>query len=754
MKENKNRLDSQLWHACAGSMVQMPSVNSKVFYFPQGHAEHASGNVDFRSCHRVPAYIPCRVSTIKFMADPETDEVFTKMRLVPVNGNEADFDESEVVGMNGSDNPDKPSSFAKTLTQSDANNGGGFSVPRYCAETIFPRLDYSADPPVQAILAKDVHGETWKFRHIYRGTPRRHLLTTGWSTFVNRKKLVAGDSIVFLRAENGDLCIGIRRAKRGIDGAPEMPSLWNPAGGSCVMPYGVSDFTREDENRLTRTGSGNAGRNLIGKGRVKPESVIEAATLAANGKPFEVVYYPRASTPEFCVKASLVKAALQIRWRSSMRFKMAFETEDSSRISWFLGTVSSVQVVDPIYWPDSPWRLLQVIWDEPDLLQNVKHVSPWLVELVSDMPTIHLSPFSPPRKKLRLPQHPDFLLDGQLPLSAFSSNLILGSSNPFGCLLDNTPARMQGARHAQYGLSISDHQLSKLQSNLFPVGFMPLDRASLHTGTSNLIITKPGNNENVSRMLSMGNSNQASKRNNNKAGQFVLFGRPILTEQQISLSRSGGTVSPIRTGNISSGGNEDKIGNTFDGPVSALNQHDAPKHSLCEGFHSELNSETGHCKVFMESEDVGRTLDISLLSSYEELYKKLENMFNVDSSEMLTHVVYWDVTGAVQKLGDKPFSDFMKTARRLKIFADSKNNNPPTAEISGVFSDMFLENLSLEYPYLVLYLLESFQRPVWSFGICLGSCYILRARVLKKITIRFIAENFMTKSTIFANHRR
>ena len=98
----------------------------------------------------------------------------------------------------------KPASFAKTLTQSDANNGGGFSVPWFCAETIFPVVDYTAEPPVQNVVARDVHGVEWKFRHIYRGTPRRHLLTTGWSTFVNQKKLVAGDSIVFLRGDGGE----------------------------------------------------------------------------------------------------------------------------------------------------------------------------------------------------------------------------------------------------------------------------------------------------------------------------------------------------------------------------------------------------------------------------------------------------------------------------------------------------------------------------------------------------------------------
>jgi len=355
MKEVENCLDPQLWHACAGGMVQMPPVNSKVFYFPQGHIEHAQVNVDLKTYPKISPLIPCRISSIKYLADQETDEVFAKIRLIPLRESTFDFtDDVGLLGRNDVEGLEKPASFAKTLTQSDANNGGGFSVPRYCAETIFPRLDYSAEPPVQTILAKDVHGVTWKFRHIYRGTPRRHLLTTGWSNFVNQKKLIAGDSIVFLRAENGDLCVGIRRAKRGIGGGPEPPSGWN---GNCGTPYGgYAAFLRDDEGKMLRN---NGGCGPYGK--VRPESVVEAASLAASGQPFEVVYYPRASTPEFCVKASAVRAAMQVQWCAGMRFKMAFETEDSSRISWFMGTVSSVQVADPIHWPNSPWRLLQVL---------------------------------------------------------------------------------------------------------------------------------------------------------------------------------------------------------------------------------------------------------------------------------------------------------------------------------------------------------------------------------------------------------
>ncbi|CBI32737.3 unnamed protein product, partial [Vitis vinifera] len=563
-KEAGKCLNPQLWHACAGGMVQMPPVNSKVFYFPQGHAEHACASVDFRNYPRIPAYIPCRVSAMKFMADPESDEVYAKITLVPLNGSESDYDDDGYG--NGTESQEKPASFAKTLTQSDANNGGGFSVPRYCAETIFPRLDYTADPPVQNILAKDVHGETWKFRHIYRGTPRRHLLTTGWSTFVNHKKLIAGDSIVFLRAENGDLCVGIRRAKRGI---------------------------------------GCSNGSFFGRVKVTAEAVIEAVRLAVNGQPFEVIYYPRASTPEFCVKSSLVKSASQIRWCSGMRFKMAFETEDSSRISWFMGTISSVQVADPVRWPDSPWRLLQVTWDEPDLLQNVKRVSPWLVELVSNMPSIHLTHFSPPRKKLRFPQYPDFPLDAQFSMPTFSSNLV-GPSNPFGCLSDNIPAGMQGARHAQYGLSLSDPHHNKFQSGLFPAPFPQLDHPATPPKASN-----------------------DYKSDDRKTG-FTLF-----------------------------------------------------EHSSCEGYQTykvnhretEPNLETGHCKVFMESEDVGRTLDLSLLTSYDELCGKLAKMFTIEDSEMRNHVLYRDATGAVKHIGDEPFSDFTKTAKRLTILMDSSSDN-------------------------------------------------------------------------------
>ncbi|MQM20451.1 hypothetical protein Taro_053471 [Colocasia esculenta] len=660
MKESEKCLDSQLWHACAGTMVQMPALSSLVYYFPQGHAEHAQGYVDFGSCPRIPPYVLCRVSGIKYMADAETDEVFAKMNLVPVRPNEMGYgrDDGDVLGSNGSDAPEKPASFAKTLTQSDANNGGGFSVPRYCAETIFPRLDYSADPPVQTVFAKDVHGEVWKFRHIYRGTPRRHLLTTGWSNFVNQKKLVAGDSIVFLRTESGELYIGIRRAKRGIVGGQDTSSGWNAFGGNCLPPYGggFSVFSREEESKMMRSnGSGgnpNSGGSVRAKGKVRPESVLEAATLAAKGLPFEVVYYPRASTPEFCVKATAVREALRTDWCPGMRFKMAFETEDSSRISWFMGTISSVRCADHIRWPDSPWRLLQVTWDEPDLLQNVKCVSPWLVELASNIPTLHLMPFSPQRKKLCLPKAGDFPLNGQLPAPLFSGNYpLMPSNNPLCCPPDGTgtPAGIQGARHAQFCSPLSDFRINRLHPDLRHSVFHRQDYATLDPRIStDLIIGSSPRHDNVSCLLIGANSSSTKRPFDSKTPQFLLFGQPILTEQQISLS-SGETASPLRTEqNIASDGNADKTTDLSDGSGSEINRHGPADDSSCEAGSfkdrraAELGLETGHCKVFMQSENVGRTLDLSRLGSYEELHRRLADMFGIDKSNMLSHGVHED----------------------------------------------------------------------------------------------------------------
>ncbi|KAJ0947661.1 putative auxin response factor [Helianthus annuus] len=163
------------------------------------------------------------------------------------------------------------------------------------------------------------------------------------------------------------------------------------------------DFLRHGRSsllRLCRCCSGDVQSLPVGGFenivKVSVELVVDAANLASTSRPFEVVYHPRASTFEFYVKTSTVKATMRIQWSPKMRLKMASETKVSPQISWFMCTISLDDVKGQYRWSNSPWRLLEVAWDEPDLLQNVKWVRPWLVELVLYVPLIHILPSSPP----------------------------------------------------------------------------------------------------------------------------------------------------------------------------------------------------------------------------------------------------------------------------------------------------------------------------------------------------------------------
>lgn len=42
----KKCLNSELWHACAGPLVSLPTVGSRVVYFPQGHSEQVVFNIE------------------------------------------------------------------------------------------------------------------------------------------------------------------------------------------------------------------------------------------------------------------------------------------------------------------------------------------------------------------------------------------------------------------------------------------------------------------------------------------------------------------------------------------------------------------------------------------------------------------------------------------------------------------------------------------------------------------------------------
>ncbi|KAM0833636.1 hypothetical protein ACQ4PT_064142 [Festuca glaucescens] len=298
-------LFTELWKACAGPLVNVPAVGERVFYLPQGHIEQVEASTNQVAQQQgAPLYnlawkIPCKVMNIELKAEQDTDEVYAQLTLLPEkqkNENVSSEKEEEVPAAPPAAN-ERPSvhSFCKTLTASDTSTHGGFSVLRRHADECLPPLDMSQHPPTQELMAKDLHGVEWRFRHIFRGQPKRHLLQSGWSVFVSNKRLIAGDAFIFLRGENGELRVGVRRAMR------QQASIPSSVISSHSMHLGV----------------------------------LATAWHAVNtGSMFTVYYKPRTSPAEFVVPCDRYYESLKRNHSIGMRFKMRFEGEEAAEQRW------------------------------------------------------------------------------------------------------------------------------------------------------------------------------------------------------------------------------------------------------------------------------------------------------------------------------------------------------------------------------------------------------------------------------------
>ncbi|KAG4961999.1 hypothetical protein AAZX31_14G031600 [Glycine max] len=354
----KKCLNSELWHACAGPLVSLPLVGSRVVYFPQGHSEQVAASTNREVDAHIPNYpnlppqLICQLHNVTMHADAETDEVYAQMTLQPLSPQE----QKEVYLLPaelGTPGKQPTNYFCKTLTASDTSTHGGFSVPRRAAEKVFPPLDYSQQPPAQELIARDLHDNEWKFRHIFRGQPKRHLLTTGWSVFVSAKRLVAGDSVLFIWNEKNQLLLGIRRANR-----PQ-----------TIMPSSV-----------------------LSSDSMHIGLLAAAAHAAATNSRFTIFYNPRASPSEFVIPlAKYVKAVYHTRVSVGMRFRMLFETEESS-VRRYMGTITGISDLDPVRWPNSHWRSVKVGWDESTAGERQPRVSLWEIEPLTTFP-MYPSPF-------------------------------------------------------------------------------------------------------------------------------------------------------------------------------------------------------------------------------------------------------------------------------------------------------------------------------------------------------------------------
>ncbi|RDX99358.1 Auxin response factor 18, partial [Mucuna pruriens] len=641
-------LYTQLWKLCAGPLVDVPRQGERVFYFPQGHMEQlqASTNQELNQeltqqipHFNLPSKILCRVVHIQLLAEQETDEVYARITLLP----ESNRDEPT--------NPD-PSlpetqkqtfhSFSKILTASDTSTHGGFSVLRRHATECLPQLDMTQTTPTQELVAKDLHGFEWKFKHIFRGQPRRHLLTTGWSTFVTSKRLVAGDAFVFLRGENGELRVGVRRVARQ---QSPMPSS---VISSQSMHLGV---------------------------------LATASHAVLTSTMFVVYYKPR--TSQFIIGLNKYLEAVNNKFSVGKRLKMRFEVEDSPERR-FSGTIVGVGDVSP-GWPNSPWRSLKVQWDEPAIIPRPERVSSWEIEPFVASTALNVT---------------QPVVKGKRPRPAEVSSSEIAPNSPAPALWyhgPHDPTALGGSAEVQSNentvvwssrqkeINGNPMNANNMSSRARVEGMWP---SSPHLSVSSNLYSDPKNSKGVAAQSCVsGYAPVSSRPNDDSAHDPVECGKRSENPMDcwifgVNLTNNFINVAlpdkELGCPPIIPSGPKDSI------PVAACETEAGqnPNYSLSNKEHKQIISDERHTKqptvpstrtrtkVQMQGVAVGRAVDLTVLKDYDDLIDELEKMFDIKGElQMQTKwaITFTDDENDMMLVGDDPWPEFCTMVKRIFI---------------------------------------------------------------------------------------
>ncbi|XP_057974830.1 auxin response factor 1-like [Malania oleifera] len=619
-------LYKELWHACAGPLVNVPRQGERVYYFPQGHMEQLEASMhegleEQMPSFNLPSKILCKVVNIQLRAEPETDEVYAQIALLP------DSNQSEIT------TPDPPlpepercrvHSFCKTLTASDTSTHGGFSVLRRHADECLPPLDMSQNPPWQELVAKDLHGNEWHFRHIFRGQPRRHLLTTGWSVFVSSKRLVAGDAFIFLRGENGELRVGVRRLLRQLSNMPASVI------SSHSMHVGV---------------------------------LATASHAITTGTLFSVFYKPRTSPSEFIVSVNKYLEAQNHKFSVGMRFNMRFEGDEAPERR-FSGTIIAAGGPESSRWADSEWRSLKVQWDEPSAILRPERVSLWELEPIAEA-TPSMSQSVQRSKRTRSPTLSS-------PARELSASGIWKS--PVGSSSDPSCSH---SRDLQPSLRLRTIVSSTL--NAHPLGLTG-------NGSATAVSSNPAywSQQLETRAVSAtcaANKEIGKKKQPEVSNGCRLFGVQLVdsctTEEALPVMTK--TARAARDQPLSSlDGDSDQQSQPSNTSQSGIPAVSNDPEKSCLRSHLDVQSrqdsrQTRSCtKVHMQGIAVGRAVDLTQLNSYKELLSKLEEMFEIRGelcgSTKKWQVVYADDEDDFMMVGDDPWPEFCSMVRKIFIY--------------------------------------------------------------------------------------
>ncbi|KAL5180181.1 Auxin response factor 9 [Glycine soja] len=651
-ESGEDELYEQQWKACAGPLVDVPRVGQRVFYFPQGHMEQLEASTNQELNQRIPLLklptkILCRVVNVHLLAEQETDEVYAQITLVP----ESSQDEPTNADPCTAEPPRAPvHSFSKVLTASDTSTHGGFSVLRKHATECLPVLvmrsvpDMSQPTPTQELVAKDLHGYEWRFKHIFRGQPRRHLLTTGWSTFVTSKRLVAGDTFVFLRGDNGELRVGVRRLARQ---ASSMPSS---VISSQSMHLGV---------------------------------LATASHAVATQTLFVVYYKPR--TSQFIIGVNKYLEAMDKKFSVGMRFKMRFEGDDSAETDKrFSGTIVGVEDISP-HWVNSKWRSLKVQWDEPAAVPRPDRVSPWEIEpFVASASTPSVQPTMVKTKRPRPPSEtPDVdttsvasvFWDAGLQQADMAQKNVLAESK----WNDNTGTW----HHMQTDMNSKSNSGNTMLRNQTEGSWLSSPHSSCPshlfqdvTDDSKIVSAWPVSKPHSSKLNNDHVLDQVDKESKvETATSYRLFGIDLIDPSRNSPSVEKASAQAVNVPKVTTEGCTSTLSRTDAGHKSDVSMASSMERKQEQLQVSPKDTQSkqicrSRTKVQMQGVAVGRAVDLTMLDGYGQLINELEDMFNIKGQ--LQHrnkweIVFTDDEGDMMLVGDDPWPEFCNMVRRIFI---------------------------------------------------------------------------------------
>ncbi|WOL02210.1 auxin response factor 11-like [Canna indica] len=637
-------LYEELWRACAGPLVEVPRAGEKVFYFPQGHMEQLEASTNQELNQQIPLFnlpskILCSVVNVRLKADPETDEVFAQIVLLP-EPDQQEPTSSEACLME--EPRPKVYSFCKILTASDTSTHGGFSVLRRHATECLPPLDMSQQTPTQELVAKDLHNFEWRFKHIFRGQPRRHLLTTGWSTFVTSKRLVAGDAFVFLREENGELRVGVRRFVR------QQTTIPASVISSQSMHLGVL---------------------------ATASHAITTHTL------FTVYYKPR--TSQYIVNANKYLQGLKVGYTLGTRFKMRFEGEDVPE-KRFSGTIVGIEDLSS-QWAGSMWRSLKVQWDEVANIDRPERVSPWEIEPFSASTPVANVP-QPAVVKCKRSRQPSDIndLSALEPTTAFWYSGALEPQD-YAALISTNADNVEpqdtwfSIHNGGKGNNITNARSSH-EAILFD-GWLKEARLPMKNSPSSLTsfnLFQETNEETKCSTysscmsdepsLKLGNAAEEFKKPESSNASYRLFGINLFNRPNSEL------VPPLHAEHHPSTKLSSSVEESEQKPglsKSSKERKQVPQESSKDVHGRQNSSARSRTKVHMQGIALGRAVDLTNLEGYTDLMRELEQMFEIKGE--LQHrnkweVVFTDDEGDMMLVGDDPWLEFCSMVRKIYIY--------------------------------------------------------------------------------------